>query len=98
MRNDPISEDDHDGRDDSHGEYDDDHDPDWDDLESADEPETVTCPHCGAETDDESILCPICQRRLAPAKPVGRSFVLALVLILIVLFLWPFLGWVFRPN
>ncbi len=97
MRNDPISDDDHDfpvsGDDNPIEDESGLDDPPW-----ADAPEIVTCSHCGAETDDESILCPICQRRIQARQPVGRSFVLAIVLILIVLFLWPFLGWMFQPK
>jgi uncharacterized paraquat-inducible protein A len=69
--------------------------PDWNDGEDADGPETIFCPQCGAETDDESIVCPICQGPLRPKRVLSRPFFLAIVLILIVLFLWPFLGRLF---
>lgn len=65
----------------------------WDDDEASGEPALVICPQCGAETDDESILCPVCQGPLRPQPALRRSFVLAIILVLILLFLWPFLGW-----
>ena len=68
---------------------------DWDGDEDADEPVTIFCPRCGAEIDDESIICPVCQGPLRPKLALSRPFVLAIVLILIVLFLWPFLSWLF---
>lgn len=67
----------------------------WDEGEEAANPVTVYCPRCGAETDDESIVCPVCQGPLRPKQTLNRPFVIAIVLILIVLFLWPFLGWLF---
>lgn len=73
---------------------------DSDDWESSndDSPQSVVCPHCAAETDDESIHCPICQQPILPKNRFNPRFVLTLVLILIVLLLWPILGWVFQPN
>ncbi len=68
---------------------------DWDDGEDADEPVTIFCPRCGAEIDDESIICPVCQEPLRAKLALGRPFVLAIVLTLIVLLLWPFLDWLF---
>lgn len=66
-----------------------------DEDENTADPATIFCPRCGAETDDESIVCPVCQAALKPKQALSRPFVLAIVLILIVLFLWPFLGWLF---
>lgn len=68
---------------------------DWDEGENDAEPATIFCPRCGAETDDESIVCPVCQGPLRSGQALNRPFLVAIVLILIVLFLLPFLGWLF---
>jgi hypothetical protein len=70
---------------------------DWDQSES-EELQQVECPHCGCEVDDESLICPVCQKSLRPRTRINTFFVVALVLTLVVLFLWPFFGWLFQLN
>lgn len=69
----------------------------WDRPQS-EEPQPVECSHCGCEIDDESLICPVCHKPLQPRTRFNPLFVVALVLTLVVLFLWPFLGWLFRLN
>jgi len=67
---------------------------DWNQSES-EELQQVECSYCGCEIDDESLICPVCQKPLRSGARINTFFLVAVVVALVVLLLWPFLGWLF---
>jgi uncharacterized paraquat-inducible protein A len=67
-------------------------------FEEDDELEQIICSQCGCELDDEVLICPVCQKSLRPALRLNPYFLVALVLTLVVILLWPHLWWLFLPK